>query len=166
MFCFVAPVATTYLFLQSQKKQVRKTVKRKMLAGIDKKTLVLWRFTETEKQTRLRWKHAREFEFSGEMYDIVETEVKGDTTYYWCFWDHEETQLNKQLAALLSFAMKSNPQKQENQKRLTVFFKSLYFSVTNKQDLSSFKKINRDHLNLVDLYQSRFYSPPVPPPKA
>ena len=141
-------------------------MKRKMLAGINRETLVLWKFTETEKQNLLRWKHDREFEYRGEMYDIVETEVRGDTTYYWCFWDHEETLLNKQLAALLSFAMKSNPKKQENQKRLATFFKSLYYTTFNKPDPFIFKEIKRNHLDLICLFRSQFYSPAVPPPKA
>jgi hypothetical protein len=165
LFCFVAPVATTYVFLQIQKKQVRKTVKRKMLAGIDKETLVLFKFTEREKQTLLHWKHAKEFEYSGEMYDIVESEVKGDTTYYWCFRDHEETQINRHLADLIAFAMKNNPLKQENQKRLSAFFKSLYVTINDKQSFSFYKYIPEICFNPITLYQSQFYSPPVPPPK-
>ncbi|MBZ0199108.1 MAG: hypothetical protein K8H86_04510, partial [Ignavibacteriaceae bacterium] len=127
-FCFVAPLATTFVVLQIQKERVKKDVKWKMLTGINKEELVLLKFTEEEKQTWLNWKHSKEFEFKGEMYDVVKSEMRGDTTYYWCWYDHEETNLNKKLDDLILLALGSNPGIQGNQKTLSIFFRPLYFS--------------------------------------
>lgn len=122
----VTPIATTFIFFQFQKKQIKREVKWRIIAGINKDELVLLKFTEKEKKTQLNWKHAKEFEYNGEMYDIVETEVNDDTTSYWCWWDYEETKLNKHLKELVSFACGNNAKNQENQRRLFKFFKSLY----------------------------------------
>lgn len=165
IFCFVAPVATTYVILKYQKKQVKREVKWKMIAGIDKEELVLLKFTEEEKQTQLNWKHSKEFEYKGEMYDIVETKIVGDTTYYWLWWDHEETKLNKQLSQLVSFALGHNPKNQENQKRLQNFFKSLYFSEDERKESLAFFEIKSKFLFGQNFYSSVFLTPPVPPPE-
>jgi hypothetical protein len=164
-FCFAAPVATTFVMLHYQKKQVKREIKRKIIAGIDKEELVLLKFTEVEKQTELNWKHAREFEFRGSMYDIVETEFHGDTTYYWCWWDYEETQLNKQLDELVTIDLGNNPENDENQKRLHTFFKSLYCSETDQKETFVFRELKCKYFSSPDLYRTLIHFPPVPPPE-
>lgn len=164
-FCFVAPIATTFIILEYQKKQVKREIKRKIIAGLDREELVLLKFTEKEKNTQLKWKHAKEFEYQGEMYDIVETMVVGDTTYYWLWWDHEETKLNKQLKELVSLAMRSNPKNHNNQKQLIYFFKSLYFSEPNKSEPFDFIDMNEEYPTDNKLFSSIYLYPQAPPPK-
>jgi hypothetical protein len=151
--------------LQHQKKLVKKEVKWKMISGIDREELVLLKLTEKEKNALLIWKHAREFEYRGEMYDIVTSERLGDTTYYWLWWDHEETKLNKQLTGLVAKALGHHSDHQEKQQRLNDFFKSLYFNdilVVNKTDFSPKKAAN---FAAKLFYISYLIQPPAPPPK-
>lgn len=137
-----------------------------MIAGVEKDELVLFKFTETEKQNDLRWEHSKEFEYKGEMYDIVETQFHGDTTYYWCWWDYEETKLNKQLDGLLAFAYKKDTRtNSKNQKFVQSFYKSLFFS-KSKIPLT----FNEENLALIctfsgDFFKSHLQAPPVPPPE-
>ncbi|GAB1403572.1 hypothetical protein MASR1M74_07500 [Lentimicrobium sp.] len=166
MCCFVAPPATNYIFLQFQKKQIKKSVKRKFLSGIDKDELTLLKFTEAEKKTRLRWKHSREFEFEGMMYDIGQSKTEGDTTFYWCYPDHEETQINKKLLALLDFTTKSNPLNKERHKRLSSFLKSLYFSKSDSEAMLYQFEFHNYWKNPPTLYPAQFCSPAEPPPKS
>ncbi len=165
IFCFVAPVATTYIIVKYQKKQVKREVKRKMIAGMDKEELVLMKFTDKEKQTQLHWKHSKEFEYKGEMYDVVETKINGDTTYYWLWWDNEETKLEKQLNQLVSFAMGKDPKKTENQKRLHNFFKSLFISYYEMKARHFFFEFINIFKNKETFYLSFFTSPIEPPPE-
>lgn len=165
ILCFVAPVTTTYIILKYQKKQVKREVKWKMIAGIDKEELVLLKFTQEEKRTQLKWKHSKEFEYKGEMYDIVESKLVGDTTYYWLWWDHEETKLNKQLSHLVSYALGQNPKNKENQKRLQNFFKSLYFSEDVRKESLVFLEVENKYYFSEKFYHSIFLTPPVPPPE-
>ena len=155
----------TYVVLRLQKKQVQREVKQKIIAGISNEELILLKFTEKEKQTQLNWKHSKEFEHKGETYDIVKASVVGDTTYYWVWWDHEETKLNKQLSRLVSIALDNDPKNQENQKRLQHFFKSLYFVGDNRKDSFVLLEVKNEYYTGQKSYHSVFHTPPIPPPK-
>jgi len=165
LLCFVAPFATAFVMLKQQKQQVKKEVKQKIIAGIDKKELVLLKLTEAQKQTQLNWEHAKEFEYQGEMYDIVETEIVCDTTYYWCWWDHAETALNKRLDELASLVKGNHAKHKENQKRLYEFFKSLYLPEVAERKSFVFLKINATNFWKHIYYSSLSSAPLVPPPE-
>jgi len=159
------PYSGAYLWLQQKKKLIRKEIKWKMIAGLERDELILLKFTRTETHELLNWKHSKEFEFKGQMYDIIETEASGDSIFYWCWWDHEETTLNKQLKNLVAQAKGQNPVKKENNKRLIDFFKALYFkepsSFANNNPGLSCRKI----FGLPSFYKSFDISPPIPPPE-
>lgn len=91
----MVPFTGTYLWLYCEKVAVKQQVKQKILGGIDKEELVWLTFKTTEATKILHWEHAREFEYQGRMYDVVETLVKGDSISYRCWPDHAETQLNR-----------------------------------------------------------------------
>jgi hypothetical protein len=135
-----------------------------MITRIDRNELVLFRFTEGEKG-QLDWEDGTEFEFNDKMYDVVEAKVKGDTTFYWCWEDAEETELNQKLDELAAYALGQNQQNQENQKRLQSFFKSLYFSATAENEFPTTAVVIKQNRFPIDVYQSIVNSPPIPPPR-
>ena len=122
----MAPAAVTYIWLQQRKAVVRKEVKWKMIAGIDKSELVFFQFSKKESQTKLKWKHSKEFEFNGEMYDVVKKITSSQTIQYWCWWDHEETKLSKQLSKLLVGAFQSDVPSKDKKQQIVSFYKSLF----------------------------------------
>jgi len=162
--CFVAPIVVTFNLLQYHKKQVRKEVKHLIIAGINREELVLLRFTEEESHARLKWKHSKEFEYNQQMYDIVETEVKGDTTYYWCWSDNKETRLNQHLDELLTYALRKDPNQRKNQRQLVKFYKSLYSNQLHHFRLHSFQTEQTTANYRFTCYVVS-YPPPVPPPE-
>jgi hypothetical protein len=164
LFCFVAPLAAGYLFLKHQKKEVRRAVKWNMIAGLDKEELVLLKFTENETQTKLLWKHAKEFQYDGEMYDIVESSSQGDSIFYWCWWDFEETKLNKQLDQLLAFVLGNNQERKSNQEQITNFYKSLYWERFTS-NWNSITQASEPEKQAEFSYLSISSQPPVPPPE-
>lgn len=132
---------------------------------MDKKELVLLKFTKAEKETKLRWKHSKEFEFKGQMYDVVESEISGDTLFYRCWWDNEETKLNKKLTNLVSDILGNNQQNKENNKRLVQFFKSLYHT-PNSDWITPFRLAGNTYcIANSDRYISHSSDPLVPPPQ-
>lgn len=165
LFCFIAPVASTLFMLQYQKKQIKRELKRKLIAGIDKSELVLLKFSTAQKEKELEWEHAKEFKYKGEFYDVVEKKEERDSVFYWCWWDYEETRLYKKLDELVASALGMNSQQKDNIKRLHDFFKSLYFSAYPMLNSSCFFERDGQYVNYSSLYQSLFYSPPFPPPK-
>ncbi len=143
---------------------MKREVKWKMIAGLDKEELVLLKFTAKESKTELRWEHSREFEYKGQMYDIVEKSIQGGTIFYWCWWDHEETKLNKQLDGLLANVLGNNPQRQEKKSQLADFFKKL-FHENQKTHLAEIFKQRIDCFFYSEVFTSIYHAPPVPPPR-
>lgn len=145
---------------------VRRETKHRMIEGIDRDELVLLVFADSQ-LGGLKWEHSREFEYKGQMYDVVYKEKTRDTTKYWCWWDHKETKLNKQLASALSGVFDNHPEKKARQAQLISFLKSLYFQQLQHSDMdlgpeSSTKFFTCNDDNLWSLNQR----PLVPPPKS
>lgn len=160
----IAPAVVTYTWLQQRKRAVKKEVKWKMIAGIEKSELVLLKFSKTEVSTKLKWKHSKEFEFNNQMYDIVDKVVSNDSVKYWCWWDYKETKLNKQLDELLVGVYQHDSKSKEKQDLLNKFYKSIYFQPV----FSWLPFINKNHssnnLGHFDFYQSLELNLEVPPP--
>ena len=167
LFVLFAPVITIYLYLQFEKSAIRREIKWKMIAGMDEEELVLLKFTKEETQTKLRWEHSKEFEYDGQMYDIVSKEVKGDSIFYRVWWDHEETKLNKQLVKLVTSAMDQDEENQRNQKNLYHYFWSLFCTKTLEWKAVSFLRselVYQDAMRASN-FHSILHAPPTPPPK-
>ena len=165
LFCLVAPVVATFTFLQYQKMQVKREVKWKMITGIDKNELVLLKFTNEETQTELRWEHSKEFEYKGQMYDIVETSIQEGTIYYWCWLDDEETKLNKQLEELVYNVLGNKPQRQEKKNQLAEFFKKLFHENQKPQTATTIIKPRIKYFFCSEYFTSIYHKPPLPPPR-
>lgn len=133
-----------------------------MIAGLDKEELVLLKFTKAD-SVKLRWEHDREFEYQGEMYDVVERHIKGDTTYYYCWWDFEETILNQKLQSLLTEIWQSNPNKKEHENHLIALYKSLFISIEISQNTSLTEDVTHEPHYLYGVKKWEI-PPPVPPP--
>ena len=168
MFVLFAPVLTVYFYLQFEKAAIRREIKWKMIAGMDEEELVLLKFTKEETQTKLRWEHSKEFEYNGQMYDIVSKKVKGDSIFYRCWWDHEETKLNKSLKKLVANAFDHDEENRRTQQTFHTYLGSFFYS-----DIFDWQA-RRPSYNLEVICQNFFYgekfhslqlSPPTPPPK-
>ncbi|OAD90108.1 hypothetical protein A7A78_07780 [Aequorivita soesokkakensis] len=168
LFVLFAPVATIYTFLQFEKSAIRREIKGKMIAYMDPEELVLLKFTKEETETKLRWEHSKEFEYNGQMYDIVSSEIKGDSIFYRCWWDYEETELNKKLKKMVALAFN---QDEENRETQEIFYSYLWsFFCTDLFDWKATPSQNTEivyqdamHLNIFNAIK---LSPPTPPPKA
>lgn len=160
----IAPAVVTYTWLQQRKRAVKKEVKWKMIAGINKKELVLLKFSKAEITTKLNWKHSKEFEFNNQMYDVVDKVVTRDSIQYWCWWDFKETKLNKQLEELLVGVYQHDSKSKEKQDLLYKFYKSIYFQPVFSWfpfiDKNSTIEINR----YGGFYQSKVLLVDSPPP--
>jgi hypothetical protein len=158
----IAPVIATFTYLHYQKKQVKRTVKWNMIAGLDKSELVLLTFSKPDSENELEWKHSKEFGYQGEMYDIVEKKVVGDSIQYWCWWDYAETKLNKQLDHLLANVLGNDSQRKDKKDQLLDVYKKLFYELeTARITFTPPSKSSTFH------YKNQFnqiYFSPVPPP--
>jgi hypothetical protein len=76
-----APVVLSFNYLRIQKKLIRKEVKHHLIEQTKLDDLVLLSFSVEESQEILKWKHEKEFEFDGEMYDVVKRESRDDSLF-------------------------------------------------------------------------------------
>ena len=125
---------------------------------------MLLKFTESESVNKLSWKHEKEFEYQNEMYDVVCEQQQGDTIYYWCWWDYEETLLNKKLTKLVAVALGNDSENRENNTTLLRLWKLLYFE-TNEFDNQFFTESACLVDNFLFVCLTPSFSPPAPPPK-
>lgn len=158
---------TVFLYLQYEKSVVRRDVKWKMIAGLDPEELVLLKFSQWETETKLRWKHSKEFEYNGQMYDIVSKEIKGDSIFYRCWWDHEETLLNKKLKILASKAFDQDDNKRAAHLNLHFYLWSFFYTENFDWQITSLQKLMIVYQDFSDteLFDSFRLSPPTPPPR-
>lgn len=167
--CLIVPFLGTYTWLQYQKHQTKEMVKRQILAQVDKKELVTLTFSTAETATELRWEHDGEFEYKGQMYDIVETQINGDSISYICWWDHAETALNIQLQQIVEKTLGNDTQNHQKQDDLTNFYKSLYFTPLRANDFSShvfcFHNLKSSFFYRKSIYLPFYNTPLSPPPE-
>ena len=168
MFVLFAPVATIYSYLQYEKSAVRREIKGKMIAGIDLEELVLLKFTKDEANTKLRWEHSKEFEYNGQLYDVVSKEIKGDTIFYNCWWDYEETKLNKKLQKLVANAMDESGNNCDAHLNLHHYLSSFFYTAMLDWHATPFRKSDIVYQNTIHvaIFNALLISPPTPPPKA
>lgn len=160
----LAPVMGTLAVFHLFRYQVRQEARESIIRAV-KEELVDLAFSSSELHSRLKWKHSLEFEFQGQMYDIVEQRVQGDTVIFTCYKDEKETRLNQELDKTVARAIGQDPAQKNNNDRLAKFFKTLYQPASSVWSptllLSSTLNFELCTLN----YQSGFIAPPSPPPK-
>lgn len=155
----------TYSWLSFQQYQTKKAVKNKLKHSISKDQLVRLAFTKQAEQ-ELYWEHSKEFEYRGEMYDVVTTEHHGDSTVYLCWWDNEETELNQELAELVEDVLDTNTERSKQKKKLLNFLKTLYHSPINGFAVTQVVVVDLHHTNIYFVnYYNIQNAPPSPPPK-
>ena len=167
LLCLLLPSAGTYVWLTFHKKNLKKEVKRKLIAGINKEELVLLQFSKAEVEKKLKWEHAKEFEYKGQMYDVVETRITKDSISYWCWWDYKETKLNQELNEIFLGVLEADTEREEKQKRLSKFYRSLFFQ--NKSFWHFYTSQIDKHTEAISystiFYNSISFPPPDTPPR-
>ena len=122
----LAPLATTLAVLHLRKREIRREVKERMMAGLSDHDLVRIAVHRKEATKVLRWEHAHEFEYGDVMYDVVRQKSTPDSLVYWCWEDRAESQVNRQLDKAVAGIQEQDPAKKEHESRFHSFLKSLW----------------------------------------
>lgn len=158
-------MGTKAIFLH-RKHDIREAIKERIMAGVGQNEMVQLRFSLHDAKTQLEWEHSKEFEYQGEMYDVVKSEQRADSVTYWCIHDKAETQINRQLETLTSAATGSDPQHQASLGQFFSFLKSLFCEAPNAANpIADSTEATPHYLYLFAKYP---YSPlpTSPPPEA
>jgi hypothetical protein len=161
----IGPYLGISLYLKHEKRMLKREIKHRIIEGIDRSELVELSFTPEEKK-QLRWEHSKEFEYNGEMYDVVESKSENGKITYWCWWDNEETKLNRRLNNLLARALHDT--EPSNSTKNAQFWLNLVFLVP-EISLKKNLEINmpQNKISYSDKYFSEItISGDSPPPEA
>ncbi|MDX2283737.1 MAG: hypothetical protein NW241_06220 [Bacteroidia bacterium] len=93
--CLILPHAGLQGWLAYETYAARQAAWERLEGRTESQTLVYLRFSRDAARTQLRWEHAREFEYRGQMYDIVSEEIRSDSVRYGCWPDARETELRQ-----------------------------------------------------------------------
>lgn len=159
------PLVGTLTWLHHKKAIVRKEVRRHIETGVDKGSLVTLKFSHKEVQTKLRWHGPREFEHHDQMYDVIETVTIGDTVYYLCWRDDEETAINRELEELAAKAVGKNAKTLDSLTAMILWFKSLNGTLSSPWKVPTPEWLGKPFCILSYFYASILTSPPTPPPR-
>jgi len=158
---FIAPFGSLFWQYQTQLYAHKKSIKKALLRSTPKDDLIEFRWSKPEAES-LDWKEQDEFEYQGEMYDVVEKQERKDSLILWCYWDYAETQLHQKFKNLLA----KNPYrpKPEN-KNVNLLLKSL--QAIGPSPMAPIGKFS-NHLspNCIYLFNVTDFqdAPPTPPP--
>lgn len=100
----VLPFWVGYLGLSWQKKAVRRSVKAALAQQLDEEELQLWRLSPAQARA-LEWEDNKEFEHQGQRYDVVRMAFQDGQVLIWCWWDHEESAIERRLEQLVRRAL-------------------------------------------------------------
>lgn len=124
------PSASAVLMYWAARSQIRHEMKTKIESGAMESSLTLLRIPRSlEQNPNADFKrfHAAEFRYKGVMYDVVRQEVKGDTTWYWCIADWEDTHLQNQWDDYRAQGSRSEqPVQRAAEDRLFKFWQGLF----------------------------------------
>lgn len=160
------PFLGNYTWLKGRIGEAKDLAGYKIRKAVPQDEQLLWKFSVEDARLNLDWEHSREFEYKGEMYDVIHSETKGDSIWYWCYWDRKETKLRKELNVLLVNLMGPGQQNKNEGRQLNDFFKSLFLPVTAyRQILTSGLVHQRDMIPYNFSLHAFDRIPPVPPPE-
>ncbi len=165
LLCLAAPLIGTYTGLRFEKYRIKKEVKKRMLACLPDSNLVFFKFSNYDSKTMLRWEHAREFEYHGEMFDVVKQTVQNDSILLWCWHDHAETKLNRQLRQLVAQYQANDPCRHNKEQRLAIFFLTLFYQEAPAlRNLCAHPELSILPSAVAHLLGTDVAQPPFPPP--
>lgn len=160
----ILPTLSTILWLNYQKKQVKREVKNEIMTNLSDEDLVELSFEVKDAIKELKWEKKHEFEYKGKMYDIVRKQINGTQVTFWCWLDKEETALNAKLDNLLQIALSGNQSRKSKEHQLETFLKTMTFQST----LISSNKIdskNNFNIHYVEFFDNIYPNVSSPPPE-
>ena len=158
-----APLFLASFYINIKIKSLKKDVRERIESGMEESDLSLMTFSVEDAANNIEWEDEKEFKYEGIMYDIVKSDTVGNLVMFWCYEDHRESDLNRQLEELSEIGMNKDPVQKENHKRISNFLKCLYFDYQSPTPLIIFET-DIDRCNLNAVFESRFITPPDPPP--
>jgi hypothetical protein len=159
------PCVGSFPWLNFKRAMLKKEVRRYLTQRSESDRLAVLRFSKEETETLLRWEHSGEFEYKGQMYDVVQAWTVGDTVYYRCWQDREETKLNNRLRELAEKALEGALKIGQRADPWSGSAKVLFPAGADKEKILTPALSPQSVRAFADSYSSIVIPPPKPPPR-
>ena len=103
----IIPFSGTMLLLHYEKGKAKRHAMEMMKHVKDAKLIRI--AVHASKMQYIKWEQPWEFEFLGEMHDIVSQELIADSIIYHCIIDKKETSINKEIVKFIAGFFDDNP---------------------------------------------------------
>lgn len=160
-----APFWGAFSWLKMEKHLVRKSIKHKIIDGIDHDLLVHKSFAKKDTAILLKWKHAKEFSYEGEMYDIVSRSYTKDSISYTLWWDNEETLLNRKLEQLTNNFIHDSPERNDKSSHFGFVIKHFFCADIPTFSMLHLGETKTAYWPYLKQKTLKYYSVDSPPPK-
>lgn len=159
-----APFVGVFGWLSMEKHLLRKEIKHELMASVSDEELKPLSFKKEDTLLILNWEHAKEFEYKGEMYDVVRRSYTKDSVTYYAWWDHEETELNQKLDRLTASLFEKSPEKKRSSQHFSFFLTQLFIEFHEVLFQPRPIDIGKDYFAYNELLSEPFISISTPPP--
>lgn len=123
----LVPSVSMIAWLMHHRYEIRETIELQLLTSNQEIHKVALTFSHADADRLLEWEHEREFEYQGEMYDVIKQQSSRDSITYLCIWDHAETKIKKQLNLLVMGVLQQDPLHQQQHSTLQQWLSELFF---------------------------------------
>jgi len=76
-----------------------------------------------------QWHEEQEFEYRGQMYDVIRQEQHGNEMWYYCHWDKAETELLNNLSQYVSNYLQQHPKDHQKTTSLSTYLDQTFLLV-------------------------------------
>jgi hypothetical protein len=156
------------LIFKAYEIKYKKEVKQLIKAGIPKDELVKFSFHKNifdEGIKNFKWMKKNEFRYKNEMFDIISSELKGDSIYFFCYRDVKESGLFAKLDDYVNRYLHDNPEKEKELQTILVSLNAFYLTDEVIFNDYSFPYENEYLSYYILLTPQEYYSINIPPPK-
>jgi hypothetical protein len=155
-----------YAILSYERYEIREKVEQKLLNSLKKSELICI-VENAENLSKIIWERPeKEFEFEGNLYDVVYSENILGITHYYCLSDKDETKLEAKIDKLLENQTEKSPSGNQSKRILHFFSEPL---ITHSKPTFNFNYfINKNSsvfTNLTIFHLSDFVSKLKQPPQ-
>lgn len=126
LLSLMLPALLGYGFIKLKSYSLKHEVKQQLLTKLQPEDLVLLNFSHHDARTNIKWEHSSEFEYLGNMFDVVESYCSRDSVSFLCWPDHEDSKLNKILESFVSQSSNNDPFNQQTNQQVIDYYKSLF----------------------------------------
>jgi hypothetical protein len=153
--------------MRMQKESVvhKEYVRNHVITDISEEEKCVLSFSILEANNVLHWEKPDEFEYKGEMYDVISMKQMNDSVIYVCYHDKKESGQKESYAQLLINSFGNDLQK-EQQSRIKIFFNVLYLPAGISDLPATFESTAQTRSTTRELLNKFRQKPPVPPPKS